>query len=365
MTREITKVLQKAKEYDDYDYPGDDKPTQGVTYSKSHNVYMINSDRTRQLCTFKVTKDEFFKIRAGHIKDFYPKFDAKKHVWSTYYGWDYIIHNDHNHIVIKEKNVKDADTELPFGYYKITTVDHEFCLQPVTINSNKYIDIGRTTSSMIYEDFTTWRTRRDAFEKEGQLHKSGIFMFGPPGNGKTMEIVKLLSNTNNDKFHAILIGSKTKLFALNDFKELFKGKDVVIVLEEITERLENDSIEEILTFLDGQDSWNNCYIIATTNYPEKLAPNMVDRPGRFRKIIEVTYPTDPQKTKYLKARDVDDKSIKIILEFTSNKFSLDYIREIVNIHKTTGVDYPTIIADIKTTRKKVSSTFKGSLGLRQ
>ncbi len=72
------------------------------------------------------------------------------------------------------------------------------------------------------------------------------------------------------------------------------------VFEELTSNLHDEFISRLLTFLDGELSVDKSIILATTNYPEKLPGNIVNRPSRFDKLFEFDFPNDQERAALLK-----------------------------------------------------------------
>jgi SpoVK/Ycf46/Vps4 family AAA+-type ATPase len=161
--------------------------------------------------------------------------------------------------------------------------------------------------------------------------------------------------------YVIFIPKHMSFKYLDEFKEAFAGNDVLIVMEEMTERL-SQGTEDILNFLDGYSSWNNCYVIATTNYPEVLPANLIDRPGRFNNLVEIKAPTDLQKTFFLTQKGFSEDDIKEILPRCKD-FSLDYISQLALTAKLQNLKLSESFTILENNKKKVKGAFKGKTNL--
>src|SRR4029077_7848633 len=75
---------------------------------------------------------------------------------------------------------------------------------------------------------------------------------------------------------------------------------VIVVMEDIDAILEDYSESEVLNILDGVNDVTNTIFLATTNYPEKLGPRIVNRPSRFDKRFKIGYPNEEARRIYLK-----------------------------------------------------------------
>lgn len=106
-------------------------------------------------------------------------------------------------------------------------------------------------------------------------------------------------------------------------------------------------------------------IIATTNYPEQLAPNLVDRPRRFSTICFVDYPTKEQKVAFLRHKNISEKDIEDIIKGLGKDTSMDYVREVLLLSRLENKPFVETIQNIKSNRRLISKTFRGTIGLHQ
>lgn len=331
----------------------------GIVFSCEYGGYVKNYSN-KQIGYRFLNKQDAIKCEAGYEADFFPEFDPEKHFVD--------VRMPHHYETERCKaTLYDAITvepeKLPFGAYTIKIVNGTVTIIPLAINMDKYIDFNQNVGAKYFEEFTKFRKAKDIYKNEGQAHRRGNFTFGPPGCGKSMEIQKLLSKAKDDKFYGFVLGARMSLDVLLDLRDVLDAEDKVVVLEEVTERLKAHPPEELLSFTDGETSWNHCYTIATTNYPEKLAPNIVDRPRRFSTICHVDYPNREQKAKFMAHKGVSEEDIEVILNLIGEKISIDYVREVLLIAKLEQKSYKDVIIDIKKNRKLISKSFRGTIGL--
>lgn len=329
----------------------------GLVYNKKYNAYEITAI-TKPIKLAVLTQDEYYKFQSGYLKELFPEFDPEKHFIreSTYNAEN----NDYQNIYVTLEEYLHEKVDIPYGCYVIKVTNYGgYMLKKTSINTDKYVDLGMSPISL-YEDYIQFRKDKPTFEKLGRRPRKGLLLYGAPGNSKTMEICKLAQNAEKDKFRVFFIGNNIGFEGLNEFRKILSNEDNVFVIEEITERRRDP--EELLSFLDGEMSWNNSYIIATTNHPEEMAWNLVDRPTRFKVIEEFLPPNAEQRTRYLTKIGFPEADIPEAVRLTEG-MSLDYLINLSFDSMFTSQPIQKIISEYKDKRKKLSKTFKGKMGL--
>lgn len=159
-------------------------------------------------------------------------------------------------------------------------------------------------------DLKSFLENDEALEAVGAQKPSGILMVGPPGTGKTMlakavagEIDAAFFSESASSFIQKYVGTgpqKVREIFDNAKKALLEGsaKKVIIFLDEIdsigsrddaTNLEYRNTINELLTQMDGFGKNENITVLAATNRPD-LLDSALKRPGRFDYIIEVPLP---------------------------------------------------------------------------
>lgn len=196
-----------------------------------------------------------------------------------------------------EKPVENSTT-LPFGMYKIDAMEEYFLLRPMLFNSDLYLDLHNEIVTHLINNIRSFIAMKDTYTRLQLLHKRGFLLYGPPGNGKTMLIHHLIEQYQTTCY-IIFIDSPYKIPALTQMRELLKGHLTFVIIEEITDETHSDCLTDLLNFLDGPCSWDDCITIATTNYPERLPGNIIDRPSRFDLVVKIDNPSEAVRRKYL------------------------------------------------------------------
>lgn len=188
---------------------------------------------------------------------------------------------------LKKYIVEDCKNILPPGIYRYKESDSVgWFLSTYDIKNNEtFLSLGPI--DCVIKDYNGFLNSSSIYSSLRMLHKRGILLYGPPGTGKTSTINSIINNIDkNDNTLIIYVNQDLE----SSFLEVLKkdNRNKIIVIEEITQLTERRT-EWLLNFLDGEASLNHCYIIATTNYPEKLPDNLTNRPGRFDKFYNLNY----------------------------------------------------------------------------
>ena len=174
------------------------------------------------------------------------------------------------------------------------------------------------------------------YQEIGASMPKGILLVGPPGTGKTM-LAKAVAGEANVPFFSMSGSEFVEMFVgmgASKVRDLFKqAKEkapCIVFIDEIDaigqkrsggqyggndER--EQTLNQLLTEMDGFEGNNGVIILAATNRPESLAPALT-RPGRFDRRVPVELPD-------LKGREailqVHAKKIKVAEDVDFNKIA--------------------------------------------
>lgn len=247
---------------------------------------------------------------------------------------------------------------MPHGIYSFAMFDGYYPgFVPISINLDEYVKFDNSELEKLQKTIIDFYKDRKIFEENKTRHKGASLIYGSPGQGKSTALMNLISSPEFKNKYVIFVPKNMSFTYLESFKETFDGHDTLIIMEEMTERL-GKGTEDILNFLDGYASWNNCYVIATTNYPEVLPVNLVDRPGRFNHLVEVKSPSDEQKIIYFTNKGFSKEEITEILPKTKD-FSMDYVARLALESKLQKLPLADCLKALEDNKKKVKSAFKG------
>lgn len=165
------------------------------------------------------------------------------------------------------------------------------------------------------------------YKEIGASMPKGILLVGPPGTGKTM-LAKAVAGESNVPFFSMSGSEFVEMFVgmgASKVRDLFKqAKEkapCIVFIDEIDaigkkrdgniggndER--EQTLNQLLTEMDGFESNNGVVILAATNRPESLDPALT-RPGRFDRRVPVELPDLKGREEILKvhARKVKTES---------------------------------------------------------
>ena len=171
------------------------------------------------------------------------------------------------------------------------------------------------------------------YREIGANMPKGVLLVGPPGTGKTL-LAKAVAGESNVPFFSMSGSEFVEMFVgmgASKVRDLFKqAKEkapCIVFIDEIDaigqkrdgRAMGNDereqTLNQLLTEMDGFEGNNGVIILAATNRPDSLDPALT-RPGRFDRRVPVELPDLKGREEILK---VHAKKIKIADDVDFNK----------------------------------------------
>jgi cell division protease FtsH len=156
----------------------------------------------------------------------------------------------------------------------------------------------------------------DRYRRAGAMGPKGVLMVGPPGTGKTL-IARAVAGEASVPFISVTGSSFVEMFVgvgaarVRDlFAEARKRAPSIIFIDEIDaigqrrggQVISNDerdqTLNQMLSEMDGFDPATGVVVMAATNRPEVLDPALL-RPGRFDRQVVIPLPTQRERTAIL------------------------------------------------------------------
>ena len=203
-------------------------------------------------------------------------------------------------------------------------------------NGIKFTDVaGEDEAKENLTEIVEYLHDPDKYKEIGASMPKGILLVGPPGTGKTM-LAKAVAGEANVPFFSMSGSEFVEMFVgmgASKVRDLFRqAKEkapCIVFIDEIDaigkkrdgqvggndER--EQTLNQLLTEMDGFEGNNGVIILAATNRPESLDPALL-RPGRFDRRVPVELPDLTGREEILK---VHARKIKVADNVDFNKIA--------------------------------------------
>jgi len=211
----------------------------------------------------------------------------------------------------------------------------------------------------VFNDMNKFFENKEFYLKNNLPFRRGILLHGPPGNGKTMFIKYVLKKLVEMKHAGVLMNcGEQDLYS--DMAEILKysfGENPVVLVIEDIDGIDSYYRSDFLNFIDGVKPLHNVFIIATTNYPEKVDAALINRPSRFDRIYNFKMPNKNARKKLLKFYFPALKNGTLDDYATETKsFSGAYFKELFIVKNIQDVPLKEAISNIKEQIKFLKET---------
>lgn len=193
--------------------------------------------------------------------------------------------------------------QLPPGVYEIylNGDDPEFI--SVKEDTSNLINLTNSPGEEVLNDIIGFWEGREIFDNFSLPYRRGILLYGEPGCSKT-KTVSQVSKLIVERGGYVILFEDVESFSagVEVLRKEQPESPIVCVMEDIDYIVQDSPSEksDLLNLLDGAfNSIHNVVYLATTNRPEVLEDNILNRPSRFDRRIEFTYPDPDCRKQYL------------------------------------------------------------------
>ena len=219
-----------------------------------------------------------------------------------------------------------------------------------TLCADETLALPNTVHGALLSEFEAFWQRKNWFTGRGFLHKRGIFLYGPPGSGKTSAVQLLVKDLVEKKDGIVLLIEHPRLAGecLQLVREIEPTRPMIAILEDLDALVEDYGENEYLALLDGETQIDNIVFVATSNYPEKLDPRFTDRPSRFDVFYLMDMPGERCRDTYLKQKEPSlTRQDRRRLVKDTEGLSMAHLKEVIVSVSCLGEDFDEAMERLK------------------
>lgn len=171
-----------------------------------------------------------------------------------------------------------------------------------------HLVLNENVLRLVRDDFHRFLSSRGWFESKKIPFRRGYLLYGPPGNGKT-SIVRAMASTPGLSPCTLVWGRPDT--DDDDLTMLFRWAadhaPALVIMEDLDRHFSHlpnadwrhsISLSHLLNSLDGIQNSEGVIVVATANHPKALDPAILNRPGRFDRVVELPSPGDALRRAY-------------------------------------------------------------------
>jgi energy-coupling factor transporter ATP-binding protein EcfA2 len=190
--------------------------------------------------------------------------------------------------------------KLEPGLYDINSSQGTLYFSQVDLREDQLLVFPDSVQENILDDITKFWASEELFKKHDIPFKRGVLLFGQPGSGKS-SLLRLVSRDVISRGGVVFQFTNPDMFVAGyrQFREVQSDTPIVVIMEDLDTIFSHNNESKILNLLDGAESAEGTVFLATTNFPEKMGPRIMNRPSRFDRVYRVPPPSAKAREMYL------------------------------------------------------------------
>jgi len=259
---------------------------------------------------------------------------------------------------------------LPAGFYEYKPYESSKFPERLVVSNFRgkeaVVDLKDSVSAKLLKDVDDFLGNEEVYRQVDTPYKYGALLYGPPGNSKSITIKTLIEKLVKENNAICIMMHDTFTPSTSFIKKmgaLTGDRLKLFIFEELTSSMKTGYLNWLLNFLDGHCTLDRSIVVATTNFPEILPMNIVDRPSRFDEIYEFKNPNEKSRKSLLThfmGREATDDEVKV-----TNEFSIAKIKQFcmfIRVNRLTAEAAAKRLQERERLCKKQFAEAKGSIG---
>ncbi|KAK4561112.1 hypothetical protein LTR86_005067 [Recurvomyces mirabilis] len=180
---------------------------------------------------------------------------------------------------------------------------------------------------------------KQVYEDLGVPWKRGLLFHGPPGNGKTISIKALMHTLldRKDPIPALYVRNAPMTYDIRSvFVQARALAPCMLILEDVETIVTPQTRSYFFNEMDGLENNDGLFIVASTNFLDRLDPGLSKRPSRFDRKYLFPLPNEHERTLYCefwrhkleKNKDIEfPKKLSPAMAHITPDFSFAFLQE--------------------------------------
>lgn len=237
--------------------------------------------------------------------------------------------------------------------------------------SDGYFPLEEYNSGLkhINEDIQQFLNQREFYINNRLNYKRSLLLYGAPGTGKS-RFIDNLSRKLIQSHDAVVIrmDSSSELVdvmsGLPQLEFFLQGQLKIIIIEELAELVNTRRYSsDLLNLLDNQVLKNDVMFLMTTNFPERVPDNIINRPSRIDLLVNIENTSNENGFieawyRHLTGNELDKKWKKS--EWYNKNLSPAYLKELIVYSQLHGIALDESYKEIQRRLVEIDNRFEKS-----